>query len=37
MPRQPVPHDPAGPNLPERARRVLATLIQEYVEHGGGV
>ena len=37
MSRQPVPHDPAGPNLPERTRRVLATLIQEYIEHGAPV
>ncbi len=37
MPRQSAPHDPAGPSLPERTRRVLATLIQEYVEHGAPV
>ena len=37
MSRQSVSHDPAGPSLPERTRRVLATLIQEYVEHGAPV
>ena len=37
MPRQSAPHYPAGPSLPERTRRVLATLIQEYIEHGAPV
>ena len=37
MSRQPVPRDPAGSYLPERTRRVLATLIQEYIEHGAPV
>ena len=37
MSRQSVSHDPAGSSLPERTRRVLATLIQEYVEHGAPV
>ncbi len=36
MPRQSV-HDPAAPTLPERTRRVLATLIREYIEHGAPV
>ncbi len=37
MPRQPVPHEPAGSGLPERTRRVLAALIQEYIERGAPV
>ncbi len=37
MPRQPVSRDPTGPRLPERTRQVLATLVQEYVEHGAPV
>ena len=37
MPRQSVPRDPAAAQLPERTRRILATLIQEYVEHGAPV
>ncbi len=37
MPWQPVSHDPAGSSLPERTRRVLAALIQEYIERGAPV
>ena len=37
MPRQPAPRDPGAVQLPERTRRILAALIQEYVEHGAPV
>lgn len=37
MPRQPVSRGTTGADLPERSRRLLATLIQEYIENGDPV